>query len=89
MRRAEASGMVRTVASMTEQESKEVEKVLLHLADARARTRKAAEALEKAGAAAHVTAAVQETEKQLAELHRALSQGTYYVVPDDGLRLAV
>jgi len=79
--------MVPTVATMTEPESKEVEKVLLHLADVRARTRKAAEALEKAGAAAHVTATVQETERQLAELHRRLSQGTYYAVPDDGLRL--
>ncbi len=79
--------MVRTVATMTEQESKEVEKVLLRLADVRARTRKVAEALGKAGAAAHVTAAVRETERQLAELHRSLSQGTYYAVPDDGLRL--
>ncbi len=74
---------------MTEQESKEVEKVLLHLADARASTRKAAKTLSKDGAAAHVAAAVQETEKQLAELHRALSQATYYAVPDEGLRLAV
>lgn len=65
---------------MTEQESKEVEKVLLHLADVRTRTRKAAEALEKAGASAHLANAVRETEKQLAELHRTLSQGTYYAV---------
>lgn len=74
---------------MTEQEYKEVEKVLLHLADVRARTRKGAEALEKAGAADHITAAARETETRLAELHRSLSQATYYAVSDDGLRLAV
>ncbi len=68
---------------MTEAESKEVEKVLLHVADVRTRTRKAAEALEKGGARPSITAALRETEKQLAELHRTLSQGTYYAVLED------
>lgn len=81
--------MLRTVTSMTEHESKEVGKVLLHLADARGRTRKAADALEKVGAAVHVIAALRATEKQLAEQHRTLSQSTYYAVADDSLRLAV
>ena len=65
---------------MTEAESREVEKVLLHLGDVRTRTRKAAEALEKAGASPHVADAIRETEKQLAALHRRLSQGRYYAV---------
>jgi len=81
--------MLGSVQSMTEQESKEVEKVLLHLSDARSRTRQAAESLEKADAAEHVVAALRASEKQLAELHRTLSQSTYYAVADDSLRLAV
>jgi len=81
--------MLRSVQPMTEQESREVEKVLLHLADARSRTRQAAEALEKAAAAEHVVTALRNSEKQLAELHRMLSQSTYYAVTDDSLRLVV
>lgn len=74
---------------MTERESKEVEKVLLHVSDARSWTRRAADTLEKDGAARHVVDALRASEAQLAETHRSLSQGTYYSVSDDGLRLAV
>lgn len=74
---------------MTEGHSSEVEKVLLHISDARTRARKAAETVEKDGAEEHVVQALRETEEQLAELHRKLSQGTYYAVPDSSLRLAV
>jgi len=81
--------MLRTVHPMTEQESKEVEKVLLHIADVRSRTRRAAEALEKDGGAKHVVQALRDSEEQLAGLHRTLSQSTYYAVADDALRLAV
>jgi hypothetical protein len=34
-------------------------------------------------------AALRASEKQLAELHRTLSQSTYYAVANDSLRLAV
>lgn len=74
---------------MNEGHSSEVEKVLLYLSDARTRARKAADAVEKDGADAHVVAALRETELELGELHRKLSQGTYYAVPDSSLRLAV
>jgi hypothetical protein len=74
---------------MTERESKEVEKILLHISDARSRTRKAADALEKDGGASHVVEALRTSEQELASLHRSLSQSTYYAVPDSGLRLAV
>ena len=74
---------------MTEREAKEVEKVLLHLSDARSRTRRAADVLEKEGAADHVVEALRSSEQDLAALHRGLSQSTYYAVPDDELRLAV
>jgi hypothetical protein len=77
------------VAAVTECESKEVEKVLLHISDARSRTRRAADVLEKEGGARHVVDALRSNEQQLADLHRTLSQSTYYAVPDDGLRLAV
>ena len=38
---------------------------------------------------AHIVAALADAEQQLAELHRKLSQGTYYAVPDKSLKLAV
>ena len=75
--------------TVTEAQSSEVEKVLLHLSDARGRAKRAAAAVEKDGAEPHIVAALLETEKQLAELHRTLSQGTYYAVTDSSLRLAV
>jgi len=74
---------------MTENESREVEKVLLHISDARTWTRITADVLEKEGAAAHVVEALRSGEQQLAGLHRTLAQGTYYAVPEDGMRLAV
>jgi len=76
-------------AAMTELQSSEVEKVLLHVSDARARARKAAETCARDGAEPHIVAALADTERQLAELHRKLSQGTYYAVPDKSLKLAV
>ncbi len=74
---------------MTERESKEVAKVLLHISDARLRTQRAADDLAREGAAEHVVAALRASETSLASLHRTLSQGTYYAVQDDSLRLAV
>ena len=87
--KALASEPAPKVAAMTERESKEVEKALLHISDARSRTRSAADALEKDGASRHVVDALRSSEEQLAGLHRSLSQSTYYAVPEDGLRLAV
>jgi hypothetical protein len=76
-------------ATMTERQSSEVEKVLLHVSDARSRARRAAEACAKDGADAHVLAALRDAERELAALHRKLAQGTYYAVPDEPLKLAV
>jgi hypothetical protein len=73
---------------MTETQSGEVEKVLLHISDAQSRARRAADACAKDGAEEHIVAALNDAEQQLAELHRKLSQGTYYAVPSE-LRLAV
>ena len=74
---------------MTERHSSEVEKVLLHIGDARVRARKAADVVAKDGADDYVVAALREAEQQLADLHRKLSQSTYYAVPDESIRLAV
>lgn len=74
---------------MTERQSSEVEKVLLHISDARSRARRAADTVEKDDADPHIVAALRDSERQLAELHRKLSQGTYYAVPDESMRLAV
>lgn len=74
---------------MTERQSSEVEKVLLHLSDARTRARRAAELVEKDAAETHVVEALRATERELANLHRTLSQRTYYAVVDSSLQLAV
>lgn len=74
---------------MTERQSSEVEKVLLHISEARTRARRAADNVQKDGAEAHIVEALSAAEHQLAELHRTLSQGTYYAVVDSSLRLAV
>ena len=74
---------------MTERESSEVEKVLLHIGDARARAKRAADTVEKEGAPKYVVSALRDSEHALADLHRTLSQGTYYAVPDSTMRMAV
>lgn len=72
--------------AVKERHSSEVEKVLLYLSDARTRARQAADAVEKDGADAHVVNALRATEAGLGELHRTLSQGTYYAIPEASLR---
>lgn len=72
---------------MTESQASEVEKVLLHLSNARERAGRAAERVEREGADGHVVDALRQTEQDLTQLHRQLSQGTYYAVPDPTLRL--
>jgi len=74
---------------MNERQSSEVEKVLLYISDARARAKRAAAAVDKDGADAHIVAALADAERQLGELHRQLAQGTYYAVLDSSLTLAV
>jgi hypothetical protein len=74
---------------MIEAHSGEVEKVLLYVADARDRARKAAERLTADGAPAYLTNALQDSQQELASLHRRLTQATFYAVDDDALKLAV
>jgi hypothetical protein len=72
-----------------EKHASEVEKVLLHVSDARSRARRAAEACEKDEADPHIIAALTDAERELGELHRRLTQGTYYAASDNSLKLAV
>jgi hypothetical protein len=85
-----ASEAIASVPSaMIEAHSGEVEKVLLYVADARDRARKAADQLAADGAPGHVTQALRDSEQELAALHRRLTQSTFYAVDDDALKLAV
>ncbi len=74
--------------TVTEAQSIEVEKALLYIGDARARTRAAAERVGKAESQQHVARALREAERELGELHRRLTQQTFYAV-DTEARLAV
>lgn len=74
---------------MTEAHSGEVEKALLYVGDARDRARAAAERVERDGADEHVVQALRDTERELGELHKRLTQQTFYAIPDAGLKLAV
>lgn len=67
---------------MTERQSREVERVLLHISDARTRAGTATDALVRDGAPPHIVEALRDAEIQLGELHRNLMQATYYVIVD-------
>jgi len=74
---------------MTDESLGEVEKVLLHISDARRRAAQAADRLEKSGVDLDVVRALRDAQLELDRLHRGLAQGTYYARPEDTLRLAV
>ncbi len=74
---------------MIEAHSGEVEKVLLYVSDARDRARAAADRVTRDGVDAHVAQALADAAHDLGELHRRLTQQTFYAVPDAGLKLAV
>lgn len=88
--RSRTSGLADTVPpTMTEAHSGEVEKVLLYVGDARDRARAAAERVARDGADENVVRALHDAERELGELHRRLTQQTFYAVPDAGLKLAI
>lgn len=74
---------------MVEAHSKEVERVLLFISDARERARRASEQLRADGADPHIVQAMSDAQQDLSDLHRRLMQGTYYAVPEATQRLAV
>jgi len=72
---------------VTDRELQEVEKVLLHISDARTWTQRTAEVLGEEGASPHVVDALRSSEQDLAAAHRKLSQATYYSVPEAAPKL--
>ncbi len=72
---------------MNEAHFREIEKVLLYVSEARRRAESVAEAIERDGAEAHLVAALRDAERELADLHRRLMQGTYWAVPKQQLTL--
>ncbi len=77
------SGGAASVEAMTQRESREVERILLHVSDARTRAHHAAEKIEREGGAEDVVGALRSAEQELAQLHRTLSQATYYAIPSE------
>jgi len=65
----------------------EIEKTLLYISDARERAERAAQAIGKDQAEPHLVHALEDTERDLADLHRRLMQATYFAVPREQLAL--
>jgi hypothetical protein len=74
---------------VVESHSREVERVLLFVSDARDRAKRAADQLRQDGADPHVVEAIESAQEDLTDLHRRLMQTTYYAVPDAAQKLAV
>lgn len=74
---------------MTEAQSGEVERLLLYISDARDRAARSARTVERDGGEPHVVQALRDTQRQLDELHRSLTQRTFYAVRSDELTLSV
>jgi hypothetical protein len=66
---------------VSEESVREVERVLLHVADARARALKAVATLDRLGDQEHATEALRSTADELQRLDRRLRQATYYATP--------
>jgi threonyl-tRNA synthetase len=75
---------------VSERHLSEVERVLLYISEARERAQRARNALQSAGAEAHLIAALDAAEEALAADHRKLMQRTFFAVASsDQGRLAV
>jgi hypothetical protein len=66
---------------------REIEKVLLYVSEARKKAATVADAIERDGAEPHLVEALNQAEKELADLHRLLMQGTYWAVPKQQMTL--
>lgn len=72
---------------MNEAHFREIEKVLLYVSEARRKAESVAEAIARDGAQPHLVEALREAERELAQMHRRLMQGTYWAVPKQQLSL--
>ncbi len=67
---------------MNESHFSEIERVLLHVSEAAARTGRAIRELERDGAESHLVAALEKAKGDLEVTSRALIQGTHFAVTD-------
>jgi len=74
---------------MTEAQSGEVERLLLYISDARERAGQSVKAVERDGGDTHILAALRDAQAQLDEIHRTLTQRTFYAICHDELTLGV
>lgn len=74
---------------MDERTSAEVERVMLHIGDARDRAQRAAKELRRSGGTPSAVAALERTHRDLERSYRELSQATLHAPPDAPLQLAV
>lgn len=72
---------------MDEAHYHQIEATLLYVSEARERAGDAAGVLRKGDAEPHLVEALERAERELAELHRRLMQGTYFAVPDAQMSL--
>lgn len=72
---------------MNEAHFAEIERTLLFISEARERAERAAKALARDDADAHLVEALAEAERKLLALHRRLMQATYFGVPKEQLTL--
>jgi hypothetical protein len=74
---------------MSEEDSFEIERLLLYISDARDRADKTVTQIERNGADQHIIDAVRDARQNLDDLHRSLKQRTFYAIPSDKLTLGV
>ena len=73
---------------MNEAHFAEIEKTLLYISEARQRAERAAKAIAKDGADAHLVEALSEAERELERVGRLLMQQTYFAVPKEQLTIS-
>jgi hypothetical protein len=74
---------------MNEAHFREIEKVLMYVSESRRRAESVAREIERDGAEPHLVEALRDAERDLADLHRRLMQGTYWAVPKPQQQLSL
>jgi septation ring formation regulator EzrA len=77
----------RRLQELDEQHFAEVDVAMLYIEEARERCERAAKALRKDGADAHLAEALERSTAELSDVARRLRQGTFFAVPKEQLEL--
>lgn len=72
---------------MDEEHFAEIDVAMLYVEEARSRAERAAAALRRSGADAHLVEALEQTQEELSEVARRLRQGTLFAVPKEQLQI--